>query len=116
MDTVRVLIDYIEEILPGKLLDHVPNFLIRHFIGDKMADMLAIEEHASLIEKVALRLMDDYFHSTSELEDRSSVVKTIFSRFNLILLRSMLYSFNDFKQIRFFIPPNLQADWNLARF
>ena len=112
----RVLIDYMEGILPGKLLDYVPKLLIRHFIGDKMADMLAIEDHKGLMDKVTTRLMGDYFHSVSELEDHSAVVKKIFSRFNMMLMRSMLYSFNDFKQVRFFIPPNLQADWNLSRF
>ena len=104
---------FMTNLLPGNLFKHTPEAIMRFLIGDEIAEILELNTANNLVSKIIPRLLGVAFHSIEETEKSNSFVLKIIEHVNLHLLQSMLNHFNEDKQIRFYIPPNLRGDWNL---
>lgn len=112
-ELTRAVIEFMEEMLPGNLFRHSPEAIIRHMVGEKIAENLQLDEELNLIERIVPRLLGLLFDTAEELIESGSFFSKIISHLNLYLLQGMLNHFNEDKQVRFDIPPSLRKDWNL---
>ncbi|UKN02041.1 DUF2236 domain-containing protein [Paracrocinitomix mangrovi] len=113
-ELTKAVIDFMKGLMPGNLFDYTPEVLIRYLVGDEIAKELGVNHHNSLIELIAPRLLGHLFHEMSEIEDKVHFIKTLAENFNGKLLQGMLNHFNEDKQVRFYIPPDLKHNWKLA--
>ena len=104
---------FMENIIPGNLFDDVPASYIRFLIGDKLGDMLDVQDHDSVIARIAPKLTKFLLNAEDDLSDSSVLVERTLSHFNLALMQGMLNYYNEFKGVNFYLPPQLQKDWNL---
>lgn len=105
--------DFMTEMLPGNIFKHTPEVIIRYLVGDKIAENLQLDDETNLIDKIVPRFMGFLFHTSEEVENKSHFFEKIIQHLNLHLLQGMLNHFNENKQVRFYIPPDLRNDWNL---
>ena len=91
----------------------MPEIIIRFLVGNDIAENLGINEERKLRDKIFPKLLGLVFHSIDEIEDSSTFMTKIIERMNMFLLQSMLNHFNEHKNVRFDIPPNLREDWKL---
>ncbi len=111
----RSLTAYLASLIPGKFMDHLPPILIRELIGDSMADMIGVTHHASWWNKFLRWLMRLLLDDLGDMEKDFTPFRRLFSRFGRVLLQTLVVAHNDYKAVRFYIPPSLQTDWDLAR-
>ncbi len=104
---------FMQNIIPGNLFDDVPSVFIRHLIGDKLADMLEVEQHSSSIAKLLPRVTSIFFKAEEDLSEYSTVIQGVMQHFNLGLMQGMLNYYNEFKGVHFYLPPGLRKNWNL---
>ncbi len=109
----QAVCDFMTDILPGNIFKDLPEIIIRFLVGDDIAEKIGIVEERKLRDKIYPKLLGLIFHSIDDIEDSSRYMTKIISHVNLFLLQSMLNHFNEDKQVRFDIPPNLREDWNL---
>ena len=112
-DLTKALIEFMEAVIPGNIMDDAPAVIIRYFIGDDYADKLAVPDHDGLMERLIPKLMKVYGHTLQEVEDHSLVMRKLISYLNHLLLQGMLNYFNGDKGVHFYIPPSLQQNWKL---
>lgn len=112
-ELTKAVIDFMQQIIPGNLFDDAPETIIRYLIGDEMSDMLNIPKQEDLIGKMIPKLLGHIFDEMSEMEDRHLFIRKLITHFNHLMLQGMLNHFNDYKQVRFYIPPGLRTNWNL---
>lgn len=110
----RSLVGYLQSLMPGKFGDQIPAILIRELIGDDKADMLGVKRHFSWWTKLLLWFMRFVMDDLGALEEGFNPFHKIFARFGRLLLQALVIAHNDYKAVRFYIPPSLQSDWNLA--
>ncbi|CAG5085083.1 oxygenase MpaB family protein [Parvicella tangerina] len=109
----KAVYQFMEHALPGNLLDHVPEAMIRFLAGDRVADVLEVRPYSKLQKLIIPRMLGDVFASESDANDLGHFTAKIAEKLNLHLLQGMLLHFNEHKQVRFYIPPSLKGMWNL---
>lgn len=109
----QAVCNFMTDILPGNIFKDMPEIIIRFLVGDKIAEDLGIREDRILRDKIFPKLLGLVFHSGDEIMDSNKFISKIIERMNMHLLQAMLNHFNENKQVRFDIPPNLRQDWKL---
>lgn len=109
----QAVCEFMDNILPGNIFKDMPEIIIRFLVGNDIAEALSLNEERKLREKIIPKLLGLVFHTIDEIEDSSKFMLKLLERMNLFLLQSMLNHFNEDKQVRFDIPPNLREDWKL---
>lgn len=105
-------LNFMADIIPGKKFDEIPNIYTRYLIGDELADLLNIEKnHNSFENWLVMKQMKFLNFVEDEVTDISVLLDKITEKVNKALLQGMINFFNDDKQVHFYIPPNLQDNW-----
>jgi hypothetical protein len=109
----KSLLDYMQHMIPGKWFDRFPVVVTRYLISDDVADMLGIPRVRSPWWHVAVPLARKFFGDIEDWESRSGLFCKVSEKFSRLLLQSVVLYHNDFKQVRFYIPPSLKNNWNI---
>lgn len=104
----RSLIDYMDSMLPGNLFDAVPEFMMRHFCGERVADALSLRAQGTAFEDEVFGLAERVLDSATTLE-RGGLVARLARELNRAVLHGLVYSHNGYKQARFRIPESLRG-------
>lgn len=113
-------IAFMQSVIPGNYFDGVAEYMIWYFVkdistavGKDLGEMIGVTDKDHLRGELVTMLTDVAFRVEEELAEHSTVVRRLMDHFNIIFLQSLLVYFNHGKQVRFYIPPSLQADWKL---
>ena len=109
------LIKYMDRILLDSLCDHFPPFMMRYLLGDEMADMLAVKTSNSVLLNGLHRLMVKCLSIMERFTLHSFLLRKLTTRFSDQLLQSLVYVYNDYKKVYFFIPPSLRQGLESTR-
>lgn len=112
LELTRALIDFLEHIAPGNILDGLPDFMIHYLVGDTIADVLGVEKTQT--HPMMLKFMRFLFGSIAEIEDHSKAMRKLTERYSRLLLQGLTDVYNDGKQEHFYIPPSLRKDWKIT--
>ena len=113
-------IEFLKVAVPGNVFDNVPEYMIWYFvqdvseaIGKDIAPMIGVSGNHNARNTILLKLSKWIFKEFDKAADHSRVIRAVASKFNKIMLQSMLRHFNEGKSVHFYIPPSLKKDWNL---
>jgi len=105
------LLDYMAHLTPFGFARHLPALLMRELVGDKMANDLGIKPipiWRQILTQYVFRL---FFREVGRLEESNKWICILASRFSRVLLQFLTLKNNDFKAVRFYVPPSLQGNW-----
>ncbi|WP_420316166.1 oxygenase MpaB family protein [Ekhidna sp.] len=113
-------IAFMNYLIPGNSFDEVPAYFIEYFLKDftesskiNLAKCIGIESSDDRKDRIALSVTRFITGELSKLEEHRFIGK-LSTHFNRRLLKGIIHHFNDGKQVQFYIPPSLQADWGLV--
>ena len=107
----RALVQMLQHIIPGNLFDAVPETLMRHFLGDQTADILAVApSHAAEILLGPLQLLA---HAGSTLVHSSNELARLHELFGRALIEGIVLVGRGGKRIPFTIPTELLQAWGV---
>ena len=107
----RALVQMLQHVVPGDLFDAVPEVLMRYFLGDRTADLLAVApEHAAEILLGPLQLL---VHTESTLMHSSSELARLHERFGRALIEGIVLVGRGGKRIPFTVPTELLQAWGV---
>ena len=109
----QAVIHFMDQVMPGNLFQHSPAILMRYLLGDETADLLEIPAEDGLWAEVLPRITREIFHAEQKWEKRSPLFRELSEHLSIAMLNGLLHYFNDYKTIRFYIPPSLQENWKL---
>ena len=107
----RALVEMLQHVVPGDLFDAVPEVLMRYFLGDRTADLLAVApEHAAEILLGPLQLL---VHTESTLMHSSNELARLHERFGRALIEGIVLVGRGGKRIPFTVPTELLQAWGV---
>ncbi len=107
----RALVQMLQHVVPGNLFDAVPEVLMRYFLGDRTADLLAVAPgHAAEILLGPLELLA---HTESTLMHSSSEFARLHERFGRALIEGIVLVGRGGKRIPFTVPTELLQAWGV---
>ena len=107
----RALVQMLQHIVPGDVFDAVPELFMRHFLGDRTADMLAVASgHAAEILLGPLQLLA---HTGSTLIHSSNELARVHERFGRALIEGIVLVGRGGKRIPFTVPTELLQAWGV---
>ena len=107
----RALVQMLQHVVPGDLFDAVPEVLMRYFLGDRTADLLAVAPgHAAEILLGPLQLL---VHTESTLMRSSSELARLHERFGRALIEGIVLVGRGGKRIPFTVPTELLQAWGV---
>ena len=107
----RALVQMLQHVVPGNLFDAVPEVLMRYFLGDRTADLLAVApEHAAEILLGPLQLL---VHTESTLMHSSNELARLHERFGRALIEGIVLVGRGGKRIPFTVPTELLQAWGV---
>lgn len=112
----KALIETMEHLVPGNLLDDVPVRLMRFFIGEEAAQLLALPEADPIDRHLGLRMLlgrSNKSRDAEESEDPSDLLRTAAELFGRALLQGLLMVFRGFKRQPFDLPTQLRLEWGI---
>lgn len=104
----RALLDMMTSLVPGTILDRVPAQFVRHFVGDAVADLLAVPDHG---ESPFLRASRAVGHASDLATDRSDLVRHLARSFSGLLVEGLLLANRGGQRTPFHIPIALRQVW-----
>lgn len=104
------LIDMMAAMVPGTALDEVPAQFIRHFVGDAIADMLAVPDRG---DSPFVRAWQVFGHGADLATDRSALVRKLSGRFSTLLIEGLLLANRGGQRLPFNIPAELRQVWGV---
>lgn len=107
----RTLLTVLAEVIPGKVLDGMPATLIRYFVGDKIADMLAVP--AADWTRVLIPPLRGISYITDELGDRSERLAGLFGIIGRNVLKGMFRAMRGPNRFDWRIPRSVSERWGL---
>ena len=120
-ELTKSCIKFMQYITPGNFFDDIPEYMIWFFTqdvseatGKDLAKCIGVTESAGIKGKVAIMISRFIGNQIDNAEDHSFLIRTLSKRFNRILLQGFLQHYNGGKNVHFYIPPNLQKDWQLS--
>lgn len=113
-ELTQAVCQFMADMIPGQLFDDAPEAIIRHMIGDQIAEILKLDSHLNLFEKMIPKLVGEVFDSVDEFTESHKAIEKVAERMKKYLLQHMLNHFNNDKKVKFYIPPSLRKDWNLV--
>src|SRR5206468_360745 len=108
-ELTAALIGMLKHILPGDVFDHVPEVMIRYFLGKDQAAWLGVEDN--LLARLAaapLRLLG--FAASDAIED-SKAVSALAGHVGHLLIQSLVYCERGGNRPSFSIPSELKQQW-----
>ncbi len=112
-ELTQAVCQFMSDMIPGDFLDHSPQALIRYLIGDEISEVLKLDSHLNLMEKLAPKVISLIFDKVEEISDSNIAIEKIITHVKTYLLQHMLNHFNKDKKVKFYIPPSLRKDWKL---
>jgi hypothetical protein len=110
----QAVLHFMQDVMPGNLFKHSPAILMRYLLGNQTADLLEIPPEDSLWAKVLPRITSKIFHAEEKWEKRLPFFRELADHLSMSMLNGLLQYFNEYKTIRFYIPPSLQENWKLT--
>lgn len=114
-------VQFMQKIIPGNAFDQVPAYLMWYFLqdfsqssGKDLAACIGVTGQQDFKDKLVLELTHFVSKALSREETHDSLVCKILESFNKLLLQGMIHHYNGGKGVQFFIPPSLQANWELT--
>ncbi len=104
------LLEMMTAIVPGTIFDDVPGQFVRFFVGDEVAEILAIPDRGDTSMVGAIRLLG---HTGDVLGDRSSLVQALARRFSALLIEGMALVSRGGQRLPFKIPTELRQVWGV---
>ncbi len=95
-------------LVPGKIFDDVPAQFVRHFVGDAVADLLAIPDRGDTVFVSASRA---FGHASDVATDRSALVRRLARRFSGLLVDGLLLVNRGAQRSPFHIPTAVRQVW-----
>ncbi len=111
-ELTQACMNFMAEIIPGTKFDEIPYIYTRHFLGDKVADLLKVKkDYSSISEWLVIKQLKFLNKLEDKITDKSILLDKITEKVNKVLLEGMINFFNDDKQVHFYIPPSLKENW-----
>lgn len=107
----KALVDMLEHLTPGNVLDDVPVRLMRFFIGDEAAQVLGIAESQPLHHHHGLRIM---IRLEDMLKDHVSWARHSSELFGRAFLHGLLFAFRGAHRQPFDLPTEIRQEWGLS--
>ena len=107
----RALVQMLQHVVPGDLFDAVPEILMRHFLGDRTADMLAIAPARAA--DILLGPLELLTRAGSTLVHSSSKLARLHERFGRALIEGIVLVGRGGKRIPFTVPTELLQAWGV---
>jgi hypothetical protein len=107
----RALVQMLQHIVPGDVFDALPELLMRHFLGDRTADMLAIAPGRAA--EILLGPLQLLAHTGSTLIHSSSDLARVHERFGRALIEGIVLVGRGGKRIPFTVPTELLQAWGV---
>lgn len=104
------LLEMMAAIVPGTIFDDVPGQFVRFFVGEEVAQILAIPDRGDTPFIGAMRLLG---HSGDAAGDRSALVQTLARRFSALLIDGMMLVNRGGQRLPFNIPTELRQVWGV---
>lgn len=112
-ELTQAVCSFMKDMMPGEIFDQAPEAIIRHMIGDDISEVLRLDSHLNLVERMIPNLIGIIFDRIEEVGETNDTLEKVIEKVKGYLLQHMLNHFNDDKQVRFYIPPSLRQNWNL---
>lgn len=113
VDLAESLMNYMDSHFPLDTMNAIPPFMVEKLCGPEVAEILQIKAK----QGPTLRLMMEAMRFAGEITetlDRDSVVFRELTGFlGRTLLQSLVKTYNNEKQIHFYISPSLREDWSI---
>jgi ER-bound oxygenase mpaB/B'/Rubber oxygenase, catalytic domain len=107
----RALVEMLRHIVPGNVFDAVPELLMRYFLGDPTADLLAVAPgRAAQILLGPLQLLA---HTTSTVTHSSNELARVHELFGRALIEGIVLVGRGGKRIPFSVPTELLQAWGV---
>ena len=110
-DMTRALVEMLEHQSPGTLFKGFPDTMIRHLVGDQVADMIGVKQEdwtSRLIGPVC-----DLFGILESDKDRSAILSKVAARFSIEFVESIAWLYRGGNRATFRIPDTLREQWRL---
>jgi hypothetical protein len=112
-ELIKSLIAFMEYVIPGNRFDSMPVVLIRHLIGDEVADKFNLPPSDSLMDKLFEKFVGVVFKTKDELIDHTVLAPKLYAVLNKVFLRGVLSYYNEYGKVHFYLPKSLTKSWNL---
>jgi hypothetical protein len=110
-ELTRALIDYLRHAIPGTMFDGFATVMIRHLVGDEVADLLEVERGDWT--RALLGPMRVLFGLEEAVADHSSAIGKLTGTFSRKMLEGLLWVERGGQRAQFRIPKNLRDEWRL---
>jgi len=110
-EMTSALIEMLENQTPGTVFKGMPDTMIRHLIGDEVANMIGISQEdwtRRVIGPIA-----DLFGILESDKDRSTILSKVGARFSVELVESLAWLYRGGNRATFQIPDSLRDQWRL---
>lgn len=109
-EMTRALSEMLENQTPGTLFKGMPDTMIRHLVGDDVADMIGVKKEDWTA--VVIGPIGDLF-GILEREDRSTILSKVAARFSIEFVESLAWLYRGGSRATFRIPDSLREQWRL---
>ena len=109
----RALIEFGEDLTPGKSLDLIPQQMVRFLIGETYAEYLGLTEKPGCFIQWLPHFVSKLLVKVERLEDRSESLDFILKKVNKFLLDGMIAYVHPDKTLKFIIDERLRAKWGV---
>ena len=106
----RALLDMMAAMVPGTVFDEVPAQFVRHFVGEAIADMLAVPKRHEGPFIGAWKVVG---HTTDFATDHSSLARGLARRFSGLLIDGLLLANRGGNRVPFNIPSEVRQVWGV---
>jgi hypothetical protein len=110
-EMTRALVEMLEHQSPGTLFKGFPDTMIRHLVGDEVADMIGVKQEdwtSRLIGPVC-----DLFGILETDKHRSAILSKVAARFSIEFVESIAWLYRGGNRAAFRIPDTLREQWRL---
>ena len=107
------LITFLEDILRGEALDKLPKGLVRHFNGDRVADLLGVERPSGCMAKLFPNVLLKMIGFPERIEDKYPELAPFSNKVGAAVLRGMRKYFNSYKGHGLRVPPEMENSWKI---
>jgi hypothetical protein len=109
MALTKAIINFMEHIVPGTLFDGFPSAMIRHLVGERIADMINVPHNLKikLEEAFISGPLEHMLGDIDAAEDKHSKATKLITKFNQHLLNGIFMTVQLGKGVQFRIPDSL---------
>ena len=112
-ELINSLIAFMEYVIPGNRFDSIPVVLIRHLLGDEVADIVKLPPSNSFMDKLFQKFIGVIFKTKDELIDHTLTAPKLYAILNKVFLQGVLNYYNEYGQVHFYLPKSLKKSWRI---